>query len=131
MRIMSFNSRGVGRRVKKRTVRELVSKEKLGMVCLQETKCDQLDFNMCTNIWGSDSFEYVARNAVNKAGGLLTIWEKGVFKLVNSFQGDGFVGVKGFWGDCDEYCHIVNVYSPCFLAEKRNLWVELINLRIA
>ena len=81
MRILSFNIRGLGGKVKKKAVRELLSKEKIHMLCIQETKSDNLDFYMCKEIWGSDSCEFVVRHVINNAGGSVTIWEKGVFKL--------------------------------------------------
>ncbi|MCI03827.1 frigida-like protein, partial [Trifolium medium] len=41
---------------------------------------------------------------------------------VFSFVGPGFVGVCLEWGAARSRCFVVNVYSKCSLAEKRQLW---------
>jgi hypothetical protein len=84
--------------LKRRNIRELIAKEKIKMACIQETKCENWDSTRCRELWGFDSYEFVSQNAVNTAGGLLTIWEKGVFRLVNTIQGDGFLITIGCWG---------------------------------
>lgn len=42
MRIVSFNIRRLGGKIKKRTVKELVFKEKVEFICLQEIKLELL-----------------------------------------------------------------------------------------
>ncbi|GKV00002.1 hypothetical protein SLEP1_g12766 [Rubroshorea leprosula] len=62
------------------------------------------------------------------SGGLLCIWESTVFKMKEVFEGRSFVGVFGAWGEERIPVHFVNIYSPCTLAGKRELWEELGNL---
>lgn len=46
------------------------------------------------------------------------MWKEGIFEVISSFKGDGFLGIKLGWkGD---------VYSPCSLALKKKLWKELL-----
>lgn len=53
MRMVSFNTRGLGGRVKRSAVRELVASEKVDFLCLQETKLDYVDKkNWCANCGG-------------------------------------------------------------------------------
>jgi len=47
MKILSLNIRGVGRAVKKNYVRDLISREQVDMVCLQETKCSDFSRERC------------------------------------------------------------------------------------
>ncbi|XP_057426415.1 uncharacterized protein LOC130719827 [Lotus japonicus] len=88
-----------------------------------------VDHRFCKSLWGSENVEFVVSSAVNTAGGLLIMWEKGFFRMTNSFQGVGFLGVKGFWGDDRDPCYIINVYSPCALSGKREFWKELVGLK--
>ncbi|XP_057443779.1 uncharacterized protein LOC130735927 [Lotus japonicus] len=49
---------------------------------------------------------------------------KGAKHICNEEEENGFIGLVGTWGDHD--CVVVNVYSPCSLEEKRQLWDELL-----
>jgi len=46
MNIISYNVRGLGRGVKWATIRRLVKKYQLDMLCIQETKKEQVDKTM-------------------------------------------------------------------------------------
>ncbi|GKU89772.1 hypothetical protein SLEP1_g3866 [Rubroshorea leprosula] len=61
-------------------------------------------------------------------GGLLCIWESSVFKMIEVIEGRSFMGVFGVWGEEQILVHLINIYSPCTLAGKRELWEELGNL---
>lgn len=129
MKILSLNARGVANRVKWRAIRETVTKEQVEMILIQETKLQSVDSRLCGLIWGDGDFEWKANPAINRAGGLLCIWRKGIFTLLDCFMGVGFLGLVGTWGEQSLSCTIVNVYSPCGLEEKRRLWLELVTWR--
>ena len=52
MNIVSYNVRGLGRGVKWTTIRRLVKKHQEDMLCIQETKKEQIDKTMCQALWG-------------------------------------------------------------------------------
>ena len=54
MNIASYNVRGLGRGVKWVSIRRIINKENIQMICLQETKKDSIDKTLCQAIWGSD-----------------------------------------------------------------------------
>lgn len=58
MKIVSFNVRGLGGRVKKRELKKLVNKEKLDMICIQETQFEYITQRVCNSLWGGDDFEW-------------------------------------------------------------------------
>lgn len=43
--------------------------------------------------------------------------------------GRGFLYLQGWWKKSNEVINLINVYSPCSLIEKINLWEELIQLK--
>ena len=47
MNIVSYNIRGLGRGVKWAAIRRLIRKHKADMLCIQETKKEQIDNAMC------------------------------------------------------------------------------------
>jgi hypothetical protein len=55
---------------------------------------------------------------------MLIIWNSSFFKLLSSFFGHGFLGIKVEKEGV--IMHIVNVYSPCNLSGKKKLWEELL-----
>lgn len=51
------------------------------------------------------------------------MWKKNIFELNLCFMGEGFVGIYVLWRGTSIY--IVNVYSSCFIHNKRKFWSEL------
>lgn len=47
MKLISLNIRDLGGRVKKREVKQLVVDQKPQLVCLQETKIEQIERRLC------------------------------------------------------------------------------------
>jgi len=54
MKIVSINIRGLGGDVKRKYLRELISKEDPGLFLVQETKLTKLDDSKCYSLWGSN-----------------------------------------------------------------------------
>lgn len=129
MKIGSYNIRGLGGRLKREAIRNLVNKERLDFLCIQKTKMETCDRFFCQYLWGSSEVDWVFRPLVGNSGGMLCLWYKDAFVLQDSFDGVGFLGVKGIWRNTTSYCYIFNVYSPCTLAGKRGLWEELKAIR--
>nr|GEV36108.1 RNA-directed DNA polymerase, eukaryota, reverse transcriptase zinc-binding domain protein [Tanacetum cinerariifolium] len=60
--------------------------------------------------------------AVGSSGGILCVWEKSSFTLINSTISDYFVMVRGKWVSNGKSFLIISVYAPQELSEKRMLW---------
>lgn len=125
MKIVSFNVRGLGGRVKKRELKKLVNREKLDMMCIQETKLENISQRTCRAIWAGDDFEWCFLPSAGRSGGILCLWRDNSFQLRQSFIGTNFIGLIGRWGN-DFECAILFVYSPCDGAGKRRMWVEIL-----
>jgi exonuclease III len=122
MIIMSFNIRGLGGRVKRRRIRELVREHKVDFQAVQETKLESISEKLCHNLWGSIDCDWAFYPSNGASGGILSIWSKQNSKLIFTFMGEGFVGVCLEWGILKSICFVVNVYSKCDLPSKRRLW---------
>lgn len=44
------------------------------------------------------------------------------------FQGNHFLGIEGWWGKDKIPVTFINVYAPCELFQKKELWRELIQM---
>lgn len=125
MRIVSFNCRGLGGRTKRSTVRELVCKEKVEFLCLQETKTDMVDDRLAYVILGSKDCAWVYSGADGASEGLCCIWDKDVFVRTDLWGDRGVPGVSGLWKGV--LVHIVNIYAPCSREGKLEVWNSLVS----
>lgn len=48
---------------------------------------------------------------------------------MDCFESDYFVGVVGRWGKSKQLIALINVYAPCDLRQKKDMWKELIDLK--
>jgi hypothetical protein len=129
MIIASINIRGLGGVVKRKYLKELVCKERLDFLAIQETKLDSISDTLCYSLWGGDDCQWAFLPSSGNSGGILSIWNTSTMSLKFTFVGDGFVGVCLEWGALKKMCFVVNVYSPCDLSGKRRLWDSLLLMK--
>jgi hypothetical protein len=126
MIISSINIRGLGGAVKRSAIKELVRKERVEFLAIQETKMELVSDALCYAIWGGENCQWAYLPSSGNSGGILSIWNNALASLIFSFIGEGFVGVCLEWGVTKKVCFMVNVYSSCDLLAKRRLWGNLI-----
>ncbi|MCH99417.1 endonuclease/exonuclease/phosphatase family protein, partial [Trifolium medium] len=98
-------------------------------ICLiQETKKSLFDDNMIHILWGHKDVQWVAKASDGLSGGLLMVWNTGLFNFKFSFTDEGFLGICVEWKGMVLY--IVNVYSSCTHAGKKRLWESLSNFKL-
>jgi mannosylglycoprotein endo-beta-mannosidase len=73
MIVCSFNVRGLGSRVKRSKLREVVRVEKVDFLAIQETKLEAIPGSLIANIWGNDEFDWAFLSATGNSGGILSI----------------------------------------------------------
>ena len=60
MNIITYNVRGLGRGIKWPTIRRMVNKQHIDMLCIQETKKEIVDRSMCQALWGHTDVRWEA-----------------------------------------------------------------------
>ena len=125
MNIISYNVRGLGRGVKWAAIRRMVRKEKIDLLCIQETKTENIDMSVCQALWGDSEVGWELQPATNTAGGLLCLWSEEDFKVHSKVIGSGFILLVGQWLKEAQQVHIVNIYSPCDVQSRRSLWENI------
>lgn len=125
MIFLTYNTRGIGGKVKRRAIRNLIQSEKVDFVCLQETKADLVNDGMCQSLWGNEEIEWIHSPAINHGGGILCIWRKGCFSVSSVTCNPSWIGLKGRLLGRDDDCVLINVYAPCSFEGKRQLWGEI------
>ncbi|GKV15257.1 hypothetical protein SLEP1_g26053 [Rubroshorea leprosula] len=94
----------------------------------KETKKCGLDRNFCKRLWHSEDFDWVVKDSIGRSGGLLCVWNSKAISVKHVWEGENFISIQGVWTVENVVINVVNVYSPCQLAGKRILWLELKNL---
>jgi exonuclease III len=122
MIVTSLNIRGLGGRVKRRRIRDLVREHHVDFLAIQETKLEIITDKIYYSLWGSMECDWAFVPSEGASGGILSIWGKNNANLIFTFTGEGFVGVCLEWGVKKIICYVVNVYSKCDLVSKRRLW---------
>lgn len=71
---------------------------KLDLLGIRETKMESLSRLIGARLWDDDYFDWVWQPSQGASGGLILMWQTTVFSMVESFQGEGFIGVRWVWG---------------------------------
>ncbi|XP_058755204.1 uncharacterized protein LOC131628395 [Vicia villosa] len=127
MIVGTMNIRGGGRRIKRRRVSHIIKRGMTDIFLIQETKLPLVSYSVAKSFWGSEGFDFSFSSSEGMSGGLLIIWKSFGMEVLCSFKGMGFLGIKVRRHNSIYY--IVNVYSPCSLVLKRELWGNLLRLK--
>ncbi|KAL8458968.1 hypothetical protein ACS0TY_036443 [Phlomoides rotata] len=123
MKLLSYNIRGVGSRTKRKEVRDLVKKLRADVYCIQESKKEHVSEILCKSLWGNWSkIGWAFKGSVGSSGGIITIWNAGIFCSSSHWHAPGMLVVNGYWIESGISCVIINVYSSCNLADKLRMW---------
>lgn len=127
MIIGSFNIRGGGNVLKRRRIKSLILKCNTEGFMVQEKKITNLKDFVAKSFWNNDGIGYFITNSSGLSGGLLTLWKEKELEVLNSFKGEGYLGIK-FQKENKIY-YLVNVYSSCELNTKRIIWRKLLDVK--
>lgn len=95
MKLISFNIRGAGSKVKRKKVREMLNFHKVDFCCIQESKLEKVDQLISRSLWGSGNFGWVAKASTRRSGGMISIWDAEKFVKSSFWDFDGELVVKG------------------------------------
>ncbi|KAL8530707.1 hypothetical protein ACS0TY_007661 [Phlomoides rotata] len=122
MKVMTFNVRGLGKRMKRKEVKSIIKNNDMDLCCIQETKLEKLESRIGYEIWPGNDFDWAWRDAEGRSGGLISIWNRKLFEKTSSWHSKGLLVVNGRWLEDNGGMVIINVYAPCLFFEKEQLW---------
>jgi hypothetical protein len=126
MIVCSFNVRGLGSRVKRNRIRDLVRDQRVEFLAIQETKMESIDEGLCRSLWGGNNCGCLFIPLVGSSGGILSLWNKDKFSFIFSFSGEGFLGVCLLIVAKQRVCYVVNVYAKCEIQARRRIWDNIL-----
>ena len=138
LRILSWNVRGINDRDKRKLIKNVIKTQKVDLVCLQETKIQEMTSGIMRSLrigrcleWGAGN----SRGAVGRKEGVVVFWDNMVLQMAEMEVGKYLVACR--FKNCEDgFCWIfTGVYGPTvklegedFLSELgaiRGLWNEL------
>lgn len=76
MKVLSWNIRGLNEEGKRSTIKSLIQKWKVDILCLQETKIQGCNSRLIQQLWGNKWADWVELTANGTRGGIIVIWDK-------------------------------------------------------
>ena len=80
MKMMSLNVQGIGRKDKKKWVKDLCLKCAIQFLSLHETKISSFSCLAVRSLWGNAFFDYTMAPDLGASGGILCIWISFLFE---------------------------------------------------
>ncbi|WKA09802.1 hypothetical protein VitviT2T_027421 [Vitis vinifera] len=127
MKILSWNTRGLGSRKKRRTVRRFLSTQNPDVVMLQETKREIWDRRSVSSVRKGKSLDWVALPACGASGGIVILWDSIKFKCSEKVLGSFSITVK-LNSDEEGFFWLTSVYGPNKAVWRKDFWMELQDL---
>ena len=76
VKIMSWNVRGVNDPDKRKIIRNFIRNQRVDLVCLQETKIQEMTTAVARRLGVGRLSDWRALNAEGSAGGIILFWDK-------------------------------------------------------
>lgn len=125
MNYLSINIRGVGGDLKSKWIRELVGRNQVSFLAMQETQSSGLNEMVVKRFWGKKAFEFEVVEPDGRSGGMISIWDPSVFKKRDCVKCKNFLMVRGSIKGYNEMVSIVNIYVPQGRKDKMKVWADL------
>ena len=87
-RFISWNVKGINDRDKRVLLKNFLRDWKCDLICLQETKLEDVELSDICSIWGNQHVGFAIVKAIGLVGGILVLWNKNSFQLSFSYCGD-------------------------------------------
>ena len=105
MEIISWNTKGLGSRKKRRVVKYFMRSEKSDVVVIQETKKAECDRRFVGGVWTVRNKEWATLPACGASGGILIIWDSKKLRSEEVVIGSFSVSVKFTLDECESLCY--------------------------
>ena len=125
LKILSWNVRGANDSDKRKVIKNLIRTNKVDLVCLQETKVQEMNFDMVRSLGVGRFLDWTAMNAEGSAGGILMFWDKRRMSRLETMVGSYSVSCLFKMVDDGFLWAFTGVYGPVEKYYKETFWEEL------
>ena len=125
LKILSWNVRGANDRNKRKVIKALIRSQKVDMVCLQETKIQEMSQGVIHSLGVGRFLGWGAVDARGAAGGVVVFWDKRVLELVGLEV--GIFSISCRFKNCEDgfMWFFTGVYGPTMKRYREPFWEEL------
>ena len=127
MKIISWNTRGLGSRKKRRVVKDFLRLKNPDVVMFQETKREVCDRRFVGSVWSVRNKEWATFPACGALGWILIIWDSKKLCSEEVVIGYFSVSVKFLLDGCEPLWLSI-VYGPNSPLLRKDFWVELLEI---
>ncbi|KAH7677378.1 RNA-directed DNA polymerase protein [Dioscorea alata] len=130
MKILSWNVRGLGRSSKRYLLKDVISTSHVDIVCLQESKLQELHCSTWRSIGGKciDTFEFLP--ALGTAGGIIIAWDRSqvIGSLIHKRKFSITIGFSNSFNNSNWACS-TSVYGLNSSSIRTDFWNELLLIK--
>ena len=95
------------------------------ILCIQETKLENIDDFLCATLWGSQTFGYSYKPSVGASGGILTLWDTVEVDVWLTRSIAHVIIIQGVMVKNGGEFSLANVYAPCDPLGRQDVWTRL------
>ncbi|GMI67867.1 hypothetical protein HRI_000456000 [Hibiscus trionum] len=126
---LSWNLRGLGRKLKRAAVKKVIGRLKPGAIFIQESKKEIVDTVLISQICRRQSrYSFVFSPSAGASGGLISCWDDTFFSFKRSIIHSRYIVCIGTLLNLNLEVALVNIYAPNDCSERRCVWAELKDL---
>ncbi|RVX07796.1 putative ribonuclease H protein [Vitis vinifera] len=94
LRVLSWNVRGANDSEKRKVIKALIKSQKVDVVCLQETKIQEMSRMIVRSLGVGRCLDWKVLNSRGASGGVLVFWDKRVLQLLEAEVGNFSVSCR-------------------------------------
>ena len=129
VRVLSWNVRSLNDNAKRASLRNLLRDWNCDLVCLQETKLEDIQLSDVRSIWGSQHVGFSVLRARGAARGVIVLWNTNTLHLISSSSGEFSVTCFLQMRDDSPSWAFTGVYWPQARVDKLRMLEELGRVR--
>ncbi|PWA66146.1 RNA-directed DNA polymerase, eukaryota [Artemisia annua] len=85
----------------------------------------QVNMFKLKSMWGNFQFDFACSSARGHSGGIVSMWDTGIFVKSSIQCGEHYVVVDGKLLGVNQRCVVINIYAPQELSARSRLWYEI------
>ena len=125
IKIISWNVRGVNAPDKRKVIKNFLRSYRVDLVCLQETKVQEMSVELVRSLGVGRSLNWKALNAEGSARGILLLWDNSCISLVDSGVGSFSVSCLFKMTEDGFLWTFTGVYGPVENNLRESFWEKL------
>ena len=129
IKILSWNVRRVNDPDKRRVIKSFLRTNKVDLVCLQETKVQEMNNVMARSLGVGRFLNWRALNAEGSVGGILLLWDKRRISMVDSVASSFSVSCLFRMAEDRFQWVFSRVHGPIEKRLRESFWEELGSIR--